>query len=305
MSRKQLEKIIDLVKTRNREIQDKQFTLEERRAWIDAGCKLFENLDDIKTEHIDANGVPAEWVTAKGVNPENVMLYLHGGGYVLGSIASHRGSAANLSRATKSRVLLLGYRLAPEHTFPAAVEDAEKAYQWLLGKGVDPSQLIVCGDSAGGGLTVSLLVVLRDKGAPLPAGGVCISPWVDMEAKGNSMDSKADLDPVIQREGILDFSSAYLGGADPKSPLAAPLYANLIGLPPLLIQVGTAETLLDDATRLAHHAKTCGVKVTLEVWKDMIHVWHRFSGSLSEADQAIDRIGEYVYGILYPKESSP
>ena len=304
MPSQQLREIIDLLNARARANQGKQLTLDERRAGTDEGWKLFENLDDISTQAVDAGGVLAEWVVAPGVNPDNVMLYLHGGGYVVGSIVSHRGLAANLSRATESRVLLIDYRLAPEHPFPAAVEDAITAYRWLVANGTEPSRMVVSGDSSGGGLTVALLVALRDAGDQLPSAGVCISPWVDMEAIGKSMMTRADRDPVVQREVILDFAKAYLGDADPRSPLAAPLYADLTGLPPLLVQVGTAETLLDDATRLADHAKAAGVQVTLESWEDMIHIWHRFGSKLSEAQQAINRIGEYVGQVLAANTTS-
>ena len=158
---------------------------------------------------------------------------------------------ARLSRAARARVLVIDYRLAPEHPFPAPVEDAVTTYKWLLAGGVQPSNLTIAGDSAGGGLTVSALVAFRDQGQPLPAAGICLSPWVDLEGIGDSMIGKADADPMVQKDGLIEMANLYLGGADPRSPLAAPLYANLSGLPPLLIQVGTAETLLDDSTRLA------------------------------------------------------
>jgi acetyl esterase/lipase len=222
------------------------------------------------------------------------MLYLHGGGYVIGSITTHRELAGRLSRAAAARVLIIDYRLAPEHPYPAAVEDATTAYRWLLQNGAMPARTVIAGDSAGGGLTVATLLALRDAGEPLPAAGVCLSPWTDMEGIGESMRTKAGVDPIVQRAGLLHFADLYLHGADPRSPLAAPLYANLQGLPPLLIQVGTRETLLDDATRLATRAQAEGVEVTLEPWEDMIHVWQLFAPLLPEGQQAIERIGEYV-----------
>jgi monoterpene epsilon-lactone hydrolase len=191
-------------------------------------------------------------------------------------------------------VLSVDYRLAPEHPHPAAVEDATAAYRFLLDTGISPGNLAIGGDSAGGGLTVACLIALRDAGLPLPAAGVCISPWVDLTQSGESMDSKADEDPMVSREALQVMANAYLGGGDPKEATASPLFADLAGLPPLLIQVGTAETLLDDATRLAERAKSQGVDVTLEAWEEMIHVWHAFAVLLPEGRQAIERIGEFL-----------
>jgi monoterpene epsilon-lactone hydrolase len=174
------------------------------------------------------------------------------------------------------------------------VDDARAAYRWLLGTGVDPASVVIAGDSAGGGLAVATLVAIRDAGDPLPAAGVCLSPWVDLEGIGESMTTKAEADPMVQRDELLGMAKAYLGGADPRTPLAAPLYADLSGLPPLLIQVGTAETLLDDATRLASRARAAGVDVTLEPWEDMIHVWQFMASMLPEGQEAIDRIGQFI-----------
>ena len=268
-------------------------SVEEQRAEFEAGFTQFQLAEDVKCEAVDAGGVPAEWVTAPGAVEERVIYYLHGGGYVIGSISTHREMASRLSRAAAARVLLIDYRRAPENPFPAAVEDSTTGYRWLLSTGVNPARVVIAGESAGGGLTVATLVALRDAGDPLPAAAVPVSPWVDMEALGESMNTKADVDPMAQRETILTLAKAYLGDTDPRTPLAAPLYADLKGLPPLLIQVGTAEVLFDDATRLAERAKSAGVEVVLEPWEDMIHMWHFFP-MLPEAQQAIERIGEFV-----------
>ena len=270
-------------------------TVHEMRASMEAMTASAPPPEAATCEPTDAGGVPAEWVTAdEAASSDRAIVYLHGGGYCLGSLNSHRNLAANLSRAARARILNVDYRLAPEHPFPAAVEDATAAYRWLLSTGVDPARVVIAGDSAGGGLTVATLVALRDAGDPLPAAAVCLSPWVDMEGIGESMKTKAEADPIIQAEGLLKLAKAYLGDADPRTPLAAPLYADLSGLPPLLIQVGTAEVLLDDATRLAERARAAGVDVTLEPWEDMIHIWQFFAAMLPEGQQAIDRIGEFM-----------
>jgi acetyl esterase/lipase len=222
------------------------------------------------------------------------ILYVHGGGYVIGCPADYREMIPRIARAAQARALAVDYRLAPENPHPAAVDDAVQAYRWLLDQGVRPEEIVVAGDSAGGGLAVATLVAARDAGLPLPAAGVCISPWVDMEGTGDSMTANAERDPLVKKDLIAGMAQAYLGDQDPRSPLAAPLHADLRGLPPLLIQVGTAETLLDDARRLSERAKAAGVNVTLEEWPDMIHVWHFFGSFLPEGQQASDRIGEFV-----------
>lgn len=269
-------------------------TIEEMRANLEAMSLFFPLAKDIECEPVDAGGIPAEWIVAPGGEDNRVILYLHGGGYVMGSINTHREMVSHISRAAKARVLVIDYRLAPEHPFPAAVEDSTAAFRWLVKEGINPGRIVVAGDSAGGGLTVATLVALRDEGDPLPAAAVCLSPWVDMEAIGNSMTTKAEEDPMVQREAIIRLGEAYLGGADARTPLAAPLYADLTGLPPMLIQVGTSEILLDDATRLAERAKEAGVDVTLEPWEEMIHVWQLFASMVPEAKKAVKNIGSFI-----------
>lgn len=249
---------------------------------------------DTIVESTEVDGVPAEWVCAPGVDRDRVLLYLHGGGYVIGSIATHRGLIARLSQAANCRALALDYRLAPEHRYPAAVEDATKAYRWLLRQGVAPGKIAVAGDSAGGGLTMATLVALRDAGDPLPAAAAPLSPWVDLEGTGESMKTRVDVDPMVEPGGLFGMAKIYLGDADPRQPTASPLHADLTGLPPLLIQVGDLETLLDDSTRLAARAEAAGVDVTLEVWPEMVHVWQLFAPMLPEGREAIARIGAFV-----------
>ena len=251
---------------------------------------------DPKTDHgapADAGGVPAEWLPGVAVPGDRIVLYLHGGGYVGASIDSHRHLIQRIALVAEGSALALDYRLAPEHPHPAAVEDAVAAYRWLLAEGHEPSRLIIAGDSAGGGLTVATLVALRDAGTPLPAAGICVSPWVDLECVGESMTARA-ADDWNTRELSLALAQLYLGGLDPRTPLAAPLHANLSDLPPLFIQVGTAEVLYDDATRLAARARAAGVVVTLDPWADMIHDWQLFPDVLPEAQEAIARLGEFA-----------
>ena len=242
---------------------------------------------------VEAGGVSAEWSVADGADQDKVILYVHGGGYVMGSAGSHRDMTGRLSQASGARVLSLNYRLAPEHPFPAPVDDSVAAYRWLLGQGIQASNIAIAGDSAGGGLALAALIAIRDAGEPVPAAGIGISPWVDMEGTGESMTTRAAVDPVVQKEGLLGMAKLYLGGADPKDPLAAPLHANLAGLPPLLIQVGDSETLLDDATRITERARKADVDVTLKIWDEMPHVWHLFAPILPEGQQAIEEIGAF------------
>ncbi len=268
--------------------------VEGFRVAIDEMGSQFQLDEDIQPERVGVGGVPAEWITAPGTAEDQVLLYLHGGGYLGGSMRSYRVMLSRLSRASGMRVLGLEYRLAPENPFPAAVEDSIAAYRWLLSQGVSPENIVIAGDSVGGGLTPATLVALRYFGEPMPAAGVCLSPWVDLEGIGESMTTKAEVDPIVNRELLNVLVNLYIGDRDRRTPLAAPLYADLHGLPPLLIQVGSSETLLDDSTRLTERAKAAGVDVTLEVWENMIHVWQLFAPILPEGQQAIERIGEFV-----------
>jgi len=292
MSEQQLQAIVEML--RSQPVVNPNASVEEARAGFEQVASMFPVDADIKREAVSAGGIKAEWVSAPDADAGRAVLYLHGGGYVIGSINTHRSLAARLSRASGARVLVIDYRLAPEHPHPAAVDDAVAAYRWMLAQGLKPARITVAGDSAGGGLTVATLVAIRDAKLPLPGAGACLSPWVDLEGIGESMTTKADVDPIVQKAGLLQMAAAYLGGKAPRTPLAAPLYADLSGLPPLLIQVGTAETLLDDASRLAERARKAGVTVSYEPWESMIHVWHLFAPMLDEGQQAIDRIGEFV-----------
>ena len=289
MASEQLQQAIDMFKEMGAKMVEAKNMDDMRAIMIETQAP-----DGVTCTPVDAGGVSAEWSVAAGVDEAKVVLYVHGGGYVMGSAGSHRDMTGRLSKAAGARVLSLNYRLAPEHPFPAPVDDAVAAYRWLLAQGISPGNIAVAGDSAGGGLAIATLLALRDAGEPLPAAGIGISAWVDMEGTGESMTTRAAVDPVVQKEGLLGMAKLYLGDSDPKSPLAAPLHADLGGLPPLLLQVGDAETLLDDSTRLAEKARAAGVDVTLKVWDEMPHVWHLFAPILPEGRQAIDEIGSFV-----------
>lgn len=267
-------------------------TIAQRRAFMEKVA--FRVAEDIEVENVTVAGRAAERLRAPGADPKRVLLYLHGGGYVMGSPNTHRSLAGELSRAAQATVLLPDYRLAPEAPFPAAVDDAVAAYQWLLGQGRAAQQLAIAGDSAGGGLTAATLLALRDRGLPMPCAGVCISPWSDLNCSNASYQTRAAADPMITDADITLMAATYLAGADAKQPLASPNRADLRGLPPLLIQVGRDEMLLDDAVVLHEAARSAGVESTLEIWDDMIHVWHAFHPMLPEGKQGIARIGEYL-----------
>jgi len=287
----QLDQVIGMIKTR---AQTTRKTTDEDRASYESMLASMPLADDIETERIGAGGVPAEWIRAPGARADRVMLYFHGGGYIVGSMRTHRTMLSHMSRASGFSVLGLDYRLAPESPFPAPVEDALAAYRWLLDGGTEPGNIVLGGDSAGGGLVVSALVAMRYAGEPMPAAGVCISPWVDMEATGASFVTNADVDPSVSRERILKIADVYLAGKNPRAPLASPLHADLHELPPLLSMVGSIETLLDDAQALTERARAAGVEAVLEVWDDMPHVWTHFASILPEGQQAVDRIGDFM-----------
>ena len=248
--------------------------------------------EDVEVEAV-FDPAPGLWITTPTGRSRSI-LYFHGGGYALGSSRAHAEMASWIARAAQARVFVLDYRRAPEYRFPAALDDALLAYRWMLTSGIDPRHLAVAGDSAGGGLTLALLSLLRDRGEALPSSAVCISPWVDLQMTGTSILSKAALDPLLTRHGLQQFADWYLGGQDSRNPLVSPLYADLRGLPPLLVQVGTSEILLDDAVRLEQRARAAGVKVTLSLYEDMPHVWHVFASFLPEGKRAASEIGEFV-----------
>jgi monoterpene epsilon-lactone hydrolase len=245
-------------------------------------------------EAVMAGDVPGEWVCASGAVADHVILCLHGGGFTMGSSKATHVLASFLSAASGCRVLVIDYRLAPEHPFPAALEDTIAAYRWLLEQGFFPSRIIFAGLSAGGGLALSTLVSLRDAGVSLPAGAVLVSPWTDLAGTGESVITRAEADPWLTDEMNRYHAALYAGGKDLRHPLISPLYADYRGLPPLLIHVGSDEIMLDDSIRVAERAKEAGVDVTLEVWEGMWHLWHAFASRLPEGRRAIEQIGHFV-----------
>ncbi len=267
--------------------------LGQQRTNLEAASRLVRTRG-VERQPVRAGDAPAEWLIPSNAVPDRAVLYLHGGGYVLGSCATGRNLAAGIASACAARVLSLEYRLAPEHPFPAALEDALGAYHWLLSQGFAPHTLALAGDSAGGGLCVALLVALRDAGDPLPAAAALISPDVDLSRTGESLRTRAKVDPMLEPEQIRIYARAYAAGQDLRHPLLSPVYADLHGLPPLLIHVGDDEILLSDSERLAQRAEAAGVDVTLEVWPHMWHDWHSFAAWMPEARHALDRLGLFV-----------
>ena len=272
-------------------------TLEEMRAGMEAGS--FPATEAATVTSVDANGVPGEWVTVPESDGNRRLLYVHGGGYVMGSPVTHRRLCEGIARAGECAVLNLDYRMAPEHVFPAAVDDAMAGLQFMQENGPDgpgaAESVFVGGDSAGGGLMLATLLAARERGVAMPDGGVGISVWSDLAITGESIQTRSGVDPLITDESMVtNMAAMYLGDADPETPLASPLYADYAGLPPLILQVGDHEVLLSDTTRVAERARAAGVEVTEEVWDEMFHVWHAFAPMLPEGQQAIDRIGEFI-----------
>jgi acetyl esterase/lipase len=271
----------------------------ERRQRLDDVGSVWPVADDIRLEPVRLDGFSAEWSIAPDSNDGRVLLFFHGGGYCSGSIVSHRRLVTEAGRATGVRTLAVGYRLAPEHPFPAALDDALAAWHFLREQGIAAGHIAVGGDSAGGGLTVALIDRLREAGEALPACGWLISPWTDLTLSGATLATKDAVDPIIHKAYLRELADAYLGETvDRRDPRVSPLYADLKGLPPLLIQVGSAETLLADATRLAAAAGEADVPVTLEIWPDMIHAWPLWNAHLEAGREALSHAGRFMAGHL-------
>ncbi|MBC8506242.1 MAG: alpha/beta hydrolase [Anaerolineales bacterium] len=269
-------------------------SIEVQRAKMTKYARAVKLPADVKREQVDAGGTPAEWIITPEINQDGVILYLHGGAYYLNYDNPHRDLVARLGRQAQMRSLILEYRLAPENPFPAALDDAVGAYHWLVDQGYSPNKISISGDSCGGGLALATALKLRDEGVSLPAGIACISPWTDLTGSGDSMASKDKADFINSAANMNVTAKYYAGEHDLKTPYISPLYANLDGLPPLLIQVGTREVLLDDSTRLAERARQAGVDVTLEIWNGMFHVFHLGAAIIPEAQKAVENMAAFL-----------
>jgi phosphinothricin tripeptide acetyl hydrolase len=267
-------------------------SLAARRRRYDRAEAVFAGGGDGRPRSVDAGGCRAEWIVEPSHPAQRVLAYFHGGGYQLGSPRSHHHLARALGKAAGACVLSVEYRLAPEHPFPAAVEDTVMTTRWLARELSGP--IVLGGDSAGGGLVIATLLALRDGGDPLPSAAACLSPWVDLTGESASLLSLASRDPLLEREELMTMAAAYLNGADPREPLASPIFASLDGLPPLLIQAGGDEILRDDARSLSRAAKAANVEVTLQEWPDMVHVWQWYFPVLEEGRRAITSIGAFL-----------
>jgi len=267
----------------------------QRRQRIDEVCSAWPVADDIRLEPVDIAGTPGEWSLAPGSDPSRVLLFFHGGGYCSGSILSHRRMVSEAGRAARVRTLAIAYRLAPENKFPAALEDAIAAWNFLRGQAIAPDGIAIGGDSAGGGLTVSLICRLRDAGEALPGCAWLVSPWTDLTLSGATLAAKDAVDPLINKPYLKELADAYLpADTDRNDPRVSPLFADLRGLPATLIQVGSAETLLADATRFAEAAGAAEVPVTLQIWPEMIHAWHVWNARLAAGRKALAAAGDFM-----------
>lgn len=276
--------------------------LEQQRQVLDSMGAAAQLPEGVVIDRRDLGGMDAEWLSGPWCDRDHVLLHLHGGGYVMGSCASHRALTCQVARACGMKAVLPEYRLAPEHPFPAALEDAVAAYRALLAAGVDPGAIVLLGDSAGGGLALATLVALRDSGAPLPAAAVLLSPFTDLTFTGESIQTRAAADPWLAPPLLEPVSRLYIGDLDRSDPRVSPLFADLRGLPPMLIHVGDQEILLSDSTRLAERAGAAGVQAELDVFPEVWHVFHLFAPALPDANAALEKIGAFVRGALGPRE---
>jgi epsilon-lactone hydrolase len=267
----------------------------ERRQRLDEVGSVWPVADDVSLEAVNCDGVPGEWSLAPGSNPSRVLIFFHGGGYCSGSIQSHRRMVTEAGRAARMRTLAIGYRLAPEYPYPAAHEDAMTAWRFVRQQGVPADRIVVGGDSAGGNLAITLINRLCATAEPLPACTWLISPWTDLTMSGATLDTKDAVDPIIHKGYLGELADAYVPtSVDRKDPLISPLFADLRGFPPTLIQVGSAETLLSDATRFAAAAGSSDVDVTLEIWPHMIHAWPLWNAKLEDGRRALMKAGEFI-----------
>ncbi len=277
----------------------KYYPIEVIRRYFEQQSRKFPPVKNLKVEMTQTNikGIPSTWfipnsTTSKSLAP-HIIYYLHGGGYSICSVNTHKRLIAHIAKACHAKVLAIDYRLAPEHPYPAAIEDSIEVYQYLL-QTYSASQIIIMGDSAGGGLSTASLLKMKELQLPQPKAAVLLSPWVDLDGENESYQTNARKDLIIAVSDIHRYSKDYFKNTSPRHPLISPLYADLTGLPPLLIQVGTHEVLLDDSLKLAEKAKEDGVEVTLEIWENMLHVWQFFADYMPESRKAIRKIAKFI-----------
>jgi epsilon-lactone hydrolase len=273
--------------------EERPVELAHRRRRMQVGAERMPAPAHVSVEHVDVDGVPCEWIRPAAIVDERVVLYFHGGGYAVGGLDTHRKMIGFLASATGLAALSVGYRLAPEHPYPAALDDCIRVLSWLVASGVAATDIVVAGDSAGGGLAVATCIAARDNGWPMAGALVLLSPWLDM-AVGESSIAEAFDDPIVSRASLRELRDWYVGDAD--APLASPLWADLAGLPPTLIHVGQRELLSADAVRFGDRLRASGVDARCEVWDGMVHVWHFFAGYAPEADAALASIAEWLHG---------
>ncbi len=291
MSKQEMDAVIQLLNANQAEGEP---SVEEQRAGMEALAGSFPLPEGAQQRAETIAGVPCEWQSVEGAKDDAVLLYFHGGGYVIGSVNTHRGLVSGFSGASGITGLSVDYRLAPEHPFPAAVEDAVAVYHALLEQGRDPAKIAIGGDSAGGGLSLALLLAARERGLPQPACAALLSPWSDLRIVAKAYENRKESDPMVRKDGISAMAAHYLGDTDPTNPLASPILADLSGLAPMIIHVGDREVLLDDSVDLAARAEDAGVDVTLKVWPDMIHVFQAFYPMVEEARQSIAEMGSFI-----------
>ena len=268
--------------------------VEQYRVILEKSASMFKIDETITYEQVNVDSVQGAWLTPKDFTDGKVVLYLHGGGFIAGSINSHRDLVTRIAKASDARVFIINYRLAPEHKFPAGLNDAFNSYKWLLNNRIAPQDIVVAGDSAGGGLALSLILLIKEKGLAMPGSAVFLSPWVDLECRGKSHLKNKERDPMLTHDMLFSTAMFYADNQDISNPLLSPINGDLSGLCPMLIQAGSHEVLEDDAVMLAEKAQQSGLDVKLEIWEGMFHVWHYFARYLSQGQEAIERIGSFI-----------
>ncbi len=281
--------------------KERPLSIEENRIRSASTAKMTRIPKDVTVVDVEADGIRAKWISPSNEKNGKIILHLHGGGYVTGGMDSHLMMCIPMAQTLETKILLPEYRLAPEHPFPAAVEDATKVYRWVLAQGYQPQDILLSGDSAGGGLALATVLSLRDAGAPLPAAIVCLSPWTDLTFTGISHTTKAKADCVLLTDVLREWAACYVGKEAPNHPLISPIHADFHNFPPLLIQAGSDEVLLDDSRMLAEKARSIGVNVTLKVWDEMWHVWPALGDLIPESKKAFEEIKDFIDGLVTEK----